>query len=241
MVKFIGSVQRLLMLAALGLFTGTAVKAETTRSKSSRVTSKKSSVSPRPSPKPAPKKVAPKTASLSPNDLADFAQNPPSVRNLLAVCLDLSSRQLAYQFGSADPQQGGMDCSGTIYFVLRERGVKNVPRDAFGQYQWVWESATFRAVHGKKEDSFELSALRPGDLLFWSGTYSTKGRDPAVSHVMIYLGKTKEGGRPVMFGASEGRPYLGTPRYGVSVFDFRLPAASSSSRFLGYAPVPGLR
>jgi hypothetical protein len=43
-----------------------------------------------------------------------------------------------------------------------------------------------------------------------------------------------------MFGASDGRPYEGKPQCGVSVFDFRMPAAGGKARFVGYGPVPGL-
>jgi hypothetical protein len=57
---------------------------------------------------------------------------------------------------------------------------------------------------------------------------------------MIYLGTLKDGGQPVMIGASDGRAFRGKARFGVSVFDFRLPRASSGARFLGYARVPGL-
>jgi len=143
--------------------------------------------------------------------------------------------------GSADPANGGMDCSGTVYFVLRQAGIAAVPRQSNEQYRWVWEAETFRAFNGRSEKSFELSALKPGDLLFWTGTYETAARDPAVSHVMVYLGKTKTDGRAVMFGASDGRVFRGEPQMGVSVFDFRLPQDSSKARFIGYAPVPGLK
>ena len=56
---------------------------------------------------------------------------------------------------------------------------------------------------------------------------------------MLYLGKTTAG-RPVMFGASDGRPYEGKRQNGVSVFDFRIPAATSKAKFVGYGPIPGL-
>ena len=84
-----------------------------------------------------------------------------------------------------------------------------------------------------------LAGLKPGDLLFWTGTYDTGARTLPISHVMLYLGKTKAG-RPVMFGASDGRPYQGKRQNGVSVFDFRIPAATSKSKFAGYGPIPGL-
>ena len=67
--------------------------------------------------------------------------------------------------------------------------------------------------------NFDFSKLKPGDLLFWSGTYRVK-RTPPITHVMLYLGKTKNN-ELLMFGASNGRTYRGKRMNGVSVFDFK--------------------
>ena len=83
--------------------------------------------------------------------------------------------------------------------------------------------------------------LKPGDLLFWEGTYETGERLPAISHVMIYLGTLKEDGEGVVFGASSGRRYRGKTIHGVSVFDWDVPDGESKSRFVGFGPIPGLR
>ena len=128
-----------------------------------------------------------------------------------------------------------------------------MPRQANEQYAWVRKNGRFQAVLSKKASSFELDDLHPGDLLFWTGTYSVD-RDPPVTHTMVYLGRRKTDGKPVMVGASDGRPYDGQRRNGVSVFDFKLPAAPSgasadtraaaapdrSPNFAGYGTVPGL-
>jgi cell wall-associated NlpC family hydrolase len=188
-----------------------------------------------------PKRHGAAVASLRPDDLADFGKNPAPIRRLLASCLDLTTRDLGYLMGSADPARGGMDCSGTIQFVLRQAGVPGVPRQSDEQYRWVWEAEAFRAVNARTAKTFELDALKPGDLLFWTGTYGTGARDPAVSHVMIYLGRTRADGKPVMFGSSDGRVFRGVPRSGVSVFDFRFPKPGGAARFIGYAPIPGLK
>ena len=167
------------------------------------------------------------------------------MRKLLEDALGLTKRNLDYTYGSADPENGGMDCSGFIYYVLRENGVKDVPRDASGQYVWVRKAGNFRAVLSREIDSFELDELKPGDLLFWAGTYSVE-RDPPVTHTMIYLGKEKDSGKPVMVGASDGRTYEGEKQFGVSVFDFKTARSKSAEasgkhpRFVGYAKIPGL-
>lgn len=161
---------------------------------------------------------------------------------MIESALALTKLNLTYKFGSADPSEGGMDCSGAIYYMLRAQGFKNVPRDASGQYVWARKQAQFFAVVSKKADGFEFADLQPGDLLFWSGTYSV-AKDPPVSHTMIYLGVQRKRGQHVMWGSSDGRTYDGKARWGVSVFDFRMPRTEGASQadFLGYARIPGLR
>ncbi|HEV3409694.1 MAG TPA: NlpC/P60 family protein [Chthoniobacterales bacterium] len=167
------------------------------------------------------------------------------MRKLIESALDLAGRNLTYKYGSADPASGGLDCSGFVYYLLRQHGLTDVPRDSSGQYVWVRKSGTFEAVVSKSDDSFELANLKPGDLLFWSGTYDIE-RDPPITHAMIYLGKQKSTGKRIMVGASDGRVYQDQSRFGVSVFDFRVSRsgrASSSGRtpdFVGYGRIPGL-
>lgn len=200
------------------------------------------SESPTPSPSPTP---PPKVASVEPNEIEGFERNSGPVRKLLAGALELTKRNLDYKYGSADPADGGMDCSGFIYFVLRENGVKDVPRDSSQQYVWVRKAGNFRAVLSRDLASFELDELKPGDLLFWTGTYDVE-RDPPVTHTMIYLGKEKKTGKPIMVGASDGRTYEGEQQFGVSVFDFKTASSKRTTtsgtrpRFVGYAKIPGL-
>jgi hypothetical protein len=190
-------------------------------------------------------------ATLDISDLRDYDAQPLAVRRLLARSLALTKLNLAYHYGSSDPSTGGMDCSGTIYYLLQQAGVKDAPRDSSEMYRWVWTQGRFQSVVSSSNDTFELSRLRPGDLLFWTGTYHVT-RDPPVTHVMIYLGIDRHNGRRVMMGASEGRRFNGISRYGVSVFDFTIPRADASSgespgaapdspsRFIGYSAIPGL-
>ena len=190
-------------------------------------------------------------ASLAPADLREYSSQSPEVQRLIDHALALTTRNLSYKYGSDDPRNGGMDCSGTVYYLLNDAGLKDVPRDSSEMYKWVWTQGNFRAVTSSNPDTFELGPLRPGDLLFWTGTYHVD-RDPPVTHVMIYLGVNRHTGRRVMVGASEGRRFNGVSRYGVSVFDFKLTglsrkkdstataASESGSRFIGYGPVPGL-
>jgi peptidoglycan DL-endopeptidase CwlO len=224
---------------------------------------KKSSPTPEPSETPSPtetpspspsatatpektKRGAP-NATLSPEAIRGFENYPPKVQQLLTSALELTTRNLDYKYGSADPGNGGMDCSGFVYFVLKQNGVEGVPRDSSEQYIWLRRAGKFEPVVSQKDDSFEFDNLKPGDLLFWTGTYSIQ-RDPPITHAMIYLGRERKNGNRVMVGASDGRTYQSQQRFGVSVFDFKMPRADKGEvedgkvhpRFVGYAHIPGL-
>jgi cell wall-associated NlpC family hydrolase len=186
-------------------------------------------------------------ATIKPEALREFSEQPAEVQQLIRNSLALTEQNLSYKYGSADPAAGGMDCSGFIYFVLSSAGFKDVPRDSAGQYSWVRTNSVFHAVLSRSDDSFELKDLKPGDLLFWSGTYKVD-RDIPITHVMIYLGKEKSTDKPVMVGATDGRSYDGIRRFGVSVFDFKMPSGKPNkddpeltARFEGYASIPGVR
>ncbi len=203
---------------------------------------------------PAKNAAAPAAVStIEPGELEGFDADSEPVKKLIAAALDLTKRNLTYTYGSDDPANGGMDCSGTISYLLKQQGFTDVPRQASEQYEWVRQKSHFYAVLSKKQDNAELREMRPGDLLFWTGTYRVD-RDPPVTHTMIYLGKRKKDGARVMFGASDGRPYNGERRNGVSVFDFKMPAAKNGDAadaataaapaatpdFSGYGPAPGM-
>lgn len=191
-----------------------------------------------PIPPPAPSAQRTPGSPLT-SEIEDFSKNSPAIQQLLTAALELSAKGLVYKMGSAKPENGGMDCSGTIYYLLRSLGVPDVPRQSDEQYRWLWEAGTFVAVNGVEEKTFEYSHLRPGCLLFWTGTYDVGKRNPPISHVMLYLGKRASDGKELMFGASDGRLFDNKPSWGVGVFDFRLPSAKSTTRFIGYGEVPG--
>ncbi|MBY0545107.1 MAG: C40 family peptidase [Gammaproteobacteria bacterium] len=170
--------------------------------------------------------------------LSQFEHYPPITQKLITKALGMAALGLTYTYGSANPKSGGMDCSGTINYLLLGMGVKNVPRDANGLYEWTVAQGHFYPVKSNSFSSPEFNELRPGDLLFWSGTYVTKS-NALVTHVMLYLGINLDG-KPLMFGSSNGRTYEGIQRWGVSVFDFNLPSATSTSHFLGFSCIPTL-
>lgn len=198
-----------------------------------------------PSASPIAKKAVTPKATISIPEVADSPSYPSEIKKVIDLGLDLTTQNLGYRINSADPGSRGMDSSGFVYYVLSKCGVKDVPRDAREQYIWVRRAGNFQAVLAQRDDSFELDALRPGDLLFWASNYGVS-RDPDITQTMIYLGREKGTNQRIMIGAGERLAYKGQSRSGVNVFDFKVARAKSKSNnesgpvFVGYGRVPGL-
>ena len=198
---------------------------------------------------PSPSAISTQTpapdATISTDEIVDYDNNLPEIRKIIDTAIGLTTSKLDYRYGSSDPANGGMDCSGFIYYVLTKCGVQGVPRDAREQYIWVRKAGNFQAVLAQSDDTFELNALQPGDLLFWGDT-SSVNREPAITQTMIYVGRDKATNQRIMVGASDGRPYKDAPRRGVSIVDFKVPRAETtqenqaSPTFVGYGRIPGL-
>jgi hypothetical protein len=192
--------------------------------------------------KPARQSFPP--AQLKAEELAGIDELAPLRRKLIEFGLQ-SGRNLhidKYVFGSADPKNGGFDCSGATRYMMKSVGLEP-PRSSAAQYDWVKKAGTLVDVPPGTTslDDKVFGRLRPGDLLFWAGTYHpTDGRANGITHVQIYLGREKKDGRMVMIGSSDGRSYRGRRQCGFGVFDFRLPRPGSKSRFVGFASPPGL-
>lgn len=182
-------------------------------------------------------------ASLSIEEVTLPTDLDPARTKLLKTGFELTKSHgwLKYKFGAASPQDGGFDCSGATYYLLRQIKL-TPPRTSSGQYLWVCDQSNFTEV-GKATTSLKdpvFEALLPGDLLFWSGTYEpTDKRTTKISHVAIYAGKDANG-TPIMLNSSDGRSYQGKKQNGYGVFEFRLPSATSKSTFVGFGTPPGL-
>jgi cell wall-associated NlpC family hydrolase len=197
------------------------------------------------SPSATAKKAGTPSATVSVTEISDSKSYSPEVKKVIDLGLGLTTQKLSYKYASADPAKGGMDCSGFIHYVLSKSGIKDVPRDAREQYIWVRKAGNFQAVLAQRDDSFELDALKPGDLLFWASSYGVS-RDPDITQTMIYLGREKGTNQRTMIGASERLAYKGQSRSGVNVFDFKVGRAAPKSNkepgpiFVGYGRIPGL-
>ncbi|RYG75259.1 hypothetical protein EON80_01250 [bacterium] len=82
----------------------------------------------------------------------------------------LSYRGMPYIRGAASPSRG-FDCSGLIYFLLRQRGY-NPPRTAAGYKNWG--------------TAVPRGQWKAGDLVLFSNTYKR-----GISHIGVYLGEGK--------------------------------------------------
>jgi len=184
-------------------------------------------------------------ALIAPSSLVDFETLPEDRKRLLklAIAVAKESPWLPYRFGGSDPKEGGFDCSGAVHFVLTKAGL-TPPRSSVDQYLWLKTANRLMEPPAKLTDMDDpsLKNLRPGDLLFWGGTYTpSDGRKLTITHVAIYLGKEKSDGLSVMINATDGRSYRGKKANGYGIYDFRLPSAGSKSIFMGYGTPPGIK
>jgi hypothetical protein len=160
----------------------------------------------------------------------------PTRRELIETSLKAVGEHpdIPYRYGGSAPEEGGMDCSGAVYYLLGKVGI-DPPRSAQAQYDWVKKSGKLTVVPpDAKEGDPIFDRLQPGDLLFWAALDEAK--EPRISHVQIYLGREIKDDLPVMIGASDGRSYRGTKKNGFGIVDFRVPKADSQRKLVGFGP-----
>ena len=103
---------------------------------------------------------------MLPEEIAGLDSYDPKLQEMIRKALALTTQNLRYQFGSSDPKAGGMDCSGTMFRVLSDSGIKDVPRQSDEICRWVMRGTMIyrtEDVSSLKDAAF--SALKPGDLL----------------------------------------------------------------------------
>lgn len=145
---------------------------------------------------------------------------PKQHTRLVAAARWLGQHHLRYCQDWTPPgesREWEMDCSNTARYLYRIALGKELPRTASDQYYTLKQKNLVTDAplteNGDVDTAKLLGMLRSGDLLFWEWTYNIK-RTPPVSHVMIYLGQTKNG-VPKMTGSSSR-----TNGGGVHIFNF---------------------
>ena len=100
------------------------------------------------------------------SDLLVLTSNATSGKGSSIVETALSHLGTRYVYGGASA--GGFDCSGFVYYVLKQLGFSpyRTPADQYNQGTYV-----------------EKGSLQPGDIVFFAGTYAS-----GISHVGIYVG-----------------------------------------------------
>ncbi len=194
---------------------------------------------------PPPAKISyGRPALIETSKLKEFESLPADRKKLIegAIAVARDSPWLPYFFGGSDPKDGGFDCSGAMYFVLRKAGLAP-PRSSAEQFLWLKENNRLIEIPGDAMtlDHPSLKKLQPGDLLFWSGTYApSDDRKVNITHVALYLGHEKSDGRAVMINATDGRAYRGVKANGYGVYDFLMPREGGRAVFIGYGTPPGI-
>lgn len=157
--------------------------------------------------------------------LPDLSGTRPSKREIRKTAEGIARLGLPYVFGGSSTDNGGMDCSGSIQYLLKSLGYQNVPRTSFAQYEWVKNNE--RMKRGK---TLSEKNLNPGDLIFWGGTYRSGHK---VSHVMMYMGQGTDG-KLYMYGA-RGTQKSGVSGAGVDIFELR---PGKHDNLVGYGQLP---
>lgn len=144
----------------------------------------------------------------------------------------ISSFGLPYVFGGDHPSEGGLDCSGAMKYLLSDLGFRDMPRTSYEQYAWLKKARTLRHTKTIPPQMGGRKGLKPGDLIFWGGTYASGHK---VSHVMIYLGQGRDGTH-YMFGA-RGKNKTGLNGSGVDIFPLQ---PGPHKGLIAYGSLPGV-
>lgn len=118
------------------------------------------------------------------------AENLTTERVLAAIQPTRGFRYNAHWKPPGSSGAWAMDCSNTARWIaLSAFGIK-IPRTASDQYLYFAQKGRLKRAARNAQKLARV--LRPGDFLFWKDTYPPK-RQPPITHVMVYLGRSAEG------------------------------------------------
>jgi cell wall-associated NlpC family hydrolase len=171
-------------------------------------------------------------------------KQPQKMPPLLAAAMHMVTRPgLKYVFGTQSPETGEYDCSSFVQNAAREAGLADLPRSSRAQFALMRKSGKVWTA-----ESAKTPRLKPGDLIFFSGTFPHRHPCP-VSHVMIYAGQgLMIGAQPSgvgYFKFNPSSPPQGLPgrdgaylRHTETVYAYARPSWSSAQKILlAHSPV----
>jgi hypothetical protein len=127
----------------------------------------------------------------------------------------LAARQLRFDqewLPPGEDQPWVMDCSNTIRYLYKRVAGITLPRKASDQYLCLRSQGEAWDVPQRGGDlaaqrAYLRRRLRPGDLIFWEDTCLPM-HEPPITHVMIFLGRTKSG-QSILAGSQTGQRIRG--------------------------------
>ncbi len=106
---------------------------------------------------------------LETSELKGFSELAEPRRKLIeaAIAAGHEVAGMPYKYGGNGPEDGGFDCSGAMYYILRKAGLKP-PRTSSDQFLWIRENSGLHLVANAAKDTEDgsFSELKPGDLVF---------------------------------------------------------------------------
>jgi hypothetical protein len=147
----------------------------------------------------------------------------------------LGRKSIAYQESWRPPREDSswmMDCSNTSRYIYKAVFGLDLPRVASSQYAMLKQQGLItyapRTTDGNVDQEALVSQLRSGDLLFWEWTYDIE-RNPPITHVMIYLGRTADGTAKMVGSATRSKGEV-TRSGGIDVYTFNANAPMGGVR-----------
>ncbi|HPA16736.1 MAG TPA: LysM peptidoglycan-binding domain-containing protein [Verrucomicrobiae bacterium] len=202
---------------------------------------------------PPPTETPPTTPQPAPKTPSPGAQrdNGPGRAATIAAAFSretdsLAARRIRYAQRwrpPGEPQAWVMDCSNTSRYLYRRVAGIDIGRTASDQYYFLSQRRLAWRIppdlEGDALTAYLAERMRPGDLLFWEHTYKPK-RNPPVTHVMVYLGRTRDGNLLMAGSQSHGTGRDGRTEGGpdVYLFDPEAPAGGYST-WLGFGHIKG--
>jgi hypothetical protein len=130
------------------------------------------------------------------NVVDELPKYPPLKRAVLGLAIKYAGAPYVWGGTSDQPQSlfglraaGGFDCSGFVWWVMKEHSYTVDGTTWSGDAKIQWRSTYDMAAHIPTAKRITYRNLRPGDILFWSSNpHGVLTASSTVYHTGIYLG-----------------------------------------------------